>query len=62
MNFDKFVISTHEYQANSLNLDDSLYIGGIRNAGIISKKFKMIKGLNGAIQKVEFSSKFTFEK
>lgn len=55
INFDKFVTSTYEYLTNSLNLNDYLYIGGIKNIAIISKKFKMSKGLNGAIQKVKFN-------
>lgn len=56
-NSDKLVISAHEYSDQNFSLSDSLFIGGVRDSSRLSKKFKVTKGLKGAIQKVPFISK-----
>lgn len=52
VNSDQIVWSSGVYQTESLKFNDSLFIGGIKDSSKINKKFKMSKGLKGALQKV----------
>ncbi|CAF0717274.1 unnamed protein product [Brachionus calyciflorus] len=57
-NYDKYVISAHDYPTNSFNSNYSYFIGGVKDSNLINKKFKITKGLNGAIQKANFNGNY----
>lgn len=53
VNSDKLLLSSDFYVTEFFHFNETLFIGGIKESSRMNKKFKISKGLKGAIQKVE---------